>query len=171
MAAENGRGFFRPWSKRRLRSNVDFHPWQPLSYCRVVKLICRDLLHVHQQFGGAVRIVLVRPRLPLCGFHTLTRTHSFSATSEQALYRLLRFFYENRSALTPLLLLFRKKSRSARLLGCKRPHNGSLSLPTFCGYVGSNHFHKMPRDLFCITLTFLGVDCSAPRLLLSLKRQ
>ena len=27
---------------------------------------------------------------------------------------------------------FRKKSRSARLLGCKRPHNGSLSLPTFC---------------------------------------
>ena len=27
---------------------------------------------------------------------------------------------------------FRKKSRSACLLGCKRPHDGSLSLPTFC---------------------------------------
>ena len=27
---------------------------------------------------------------------------------------------------------FRKKSRAARLLGCKRPHNGSLSLLTFC---------------------------------------
>ena len=31
-----------------------------------------------------------------------------------------------------LLLLFRKKARSARLLGCKRPHNDSLSLPPFC---------------------------------------
>ena len=28
---------------------------------------------------------------------------------------------------------FRKKSRSAHLLGCKRPHYGSLLLPTFCG--------------------------------------
>ena len=35
--------------------------------------------------------------------------------------------------LLPLLLLFRKKSRSAPLLGCKRPRDGSLSLPTFCG--------------------------------------
>lgn len=26
MAAENGSGFFGPWSKRRLLSNVDFHP-------------------------------------------------------------------------------------------------------------------------------------------------
>ena len=30
---------------------------------------------------------------------------------------------------------FSQKSRSARLFGCKRPHDGSLSLPTFavCG--------------------------------------
>ncbi len=27
---------------------------------------------------------------------------------------------------------FSQKSRSARLFGCKRPHNCSLSLPTFC---------------------------------------
>ena len=33
----------------------------------------------------------------------------------------------------PLLLLFRKRARSARLLGCKRPRDGSLSLPPFCG--------------------------------------
>ena len=32
----------------------------------------------------------------------------------------------------PLLLLFRKKSRSARLYGCKRPQGGAPSLPTFC---------------------------------------
>ena len=31
------------------------------------------------------------------------------------------------------LLLLRKRSRSARLFACKRAHNGSLSLPTFCG--------------------------------------
>ncbi len=31
---------------------------------------------------------------------------------------------------------FPQKSRSARLFGCKRPHDGSLSLPTFadCGH-------------------------------------
>ena len=33
-----------------------------------------------------------------------------------------------------LLLLFRKKSRSACLLGCKRPHDSSLSLSTFCDF-------------------------------------
>ena len=33
----------------------------------------------------------------------------------------------------PLLPLIREKARSARLLGCKRPPNGSLSLPPFPG--------------------------------------
>ena len=37
----------------------------------------------------------------------------------------------------PLLLLFRKRARSARLLGCKRPRDGSLSLPPFCGCLRS----------------------------------
>ena len=34
----------------------------------------------------------------------------------------------------PSLLPLRKKSRAAHLLGCKRPRDGSLSLPIFCGY-------------------------------------
>ena len=34
---------------------------------------------------------------------------------------------------------FPQKSRSARLFGCKRPHNGSLSLPTFAD-CGQPHF-------------------------------
>ena len=42
------------------------------------------------------------------------------------------FFFKENHPPAPLLLLFRKKSRSRRLFGCKRPHNGSLSLPTFC---------------------------------------
>ena len=33
---------------------------------------------------------------------------------------------------TSSFLLFRKKSRLARMFGCKHPRNGSLSLPTFC---------------------------------------
>ena len=36
-------------------------------------------------------------------------------------------------ALMPLFLLFRKRSRSARLPGRKRPRDGSLSRSTFCG--------------------------------------
>lgn len=36
-------------------------------------------------------------------------------------------------AKSALLLLFRKKSRSVHLLSCKRPSDGSLSLPTFFG--------------------------------------
>ena len=41
------------------------------------------------------------------------------------------FLYKNQSSLIPLLFLFRKKARSVLLFGCKRPHNGSLSLPPF----------------------------------------
>ena len=41
------------------------------------------------------------------------------------------FLYKNQSSLIPLLFLFRKKARSALLFGCKRPHDGSLSLPPF----------------------------------------
>lgn len=33
---------------------------------------------------------------------------------------------------------FRKRFRSVRLFGCKRPHNGSLSLPIVCGYDASH---------------------------------
>ena len=39
----------------------------------------------------------------------------------------------------PLLLLFRKKARLLRLLGCKRPPNASAALPPFCGYRSSSN--------------------------------
>ena len=61
---------------------------------------------------------------------------SFSAASGQALYRLFRLFSfhsqkpERAHAAAPP---FRKRFRSVRLLACKRAHNGSPSLPTFCG--------------------------------------
>ncbi len=50
--------------------------------------------------------------------------------------------FSYRSVIPP----FRKKSRFARLLSCKRPRGGSLSLPTFCGYVGSNYPQKNRRS-------------------------
>ena len=45
-----------------------------------------------------------------------------------------------------------QKSRSARLFGCKRPHDGSLSLPTFAD-CGQSHFHYF----LVIYLTLFGV--------------
>ena len=57
---------------------------------------------------------------------------SSSTTSPQASYRLRRLFYKSHRALILLRLLFRQKARSARLLGCKRPRDGSRSLPPFC---------------------------------------
>ena len=62
---------------------------------------------------------------------------SFSATSSQALYRLRRFFIKNRRCAHAAAPPLRKKSRSVRLLSCKRLRNGSLSLPTFCGYLSA----------------------------------
>ena len=50
---------------------------------------------------------------------------------------LLRFSLQEKHPTASLLLLFRKKSRSAHLFGCKRPLNGSLSLTTFCEYNAS----------------------------------
>ena len=45
-----------------------------------------------------------------------------------------RIYTPNTVPLMPLLLLFRKKARLARLFACKRAHDGSQSLPPFCEY-------------------------------------
>lgn len=78
---------------------------------------------------------------------------------------------------------FRKKSRSAHLLGCKRPRNGSLSLPTFCEYESSTPTAEMPKKSFSCGLDTsewtmlhskspairLGILNAAPPVLLSAK--
>ena len=57
------------------------------------------------------------------------------------------FYLHKNQSLTILFLLFHKKSLLARLFGCKRPHNDSLSLPTFCeflrflGFLYSHNYH------------------------------
>ena len=46
----------------------------------------------------------------------------------------------------------RKRSRSARLLGCKRPRNGLLSLPTFCGLREFNPHQQNTKNIFFMRL-------------------
>ena len=59
-----------------------------------------------------------------------------------------------------LLLLFHKKSRSAHLFGCKRPHDDSLSLPTFCEFYYCRVMNTRPKhsvlspSAFFLFLTF-----------------
>lgn len=62
-------------------------------------------------------------------------------------------FFKSHSALTPLLLLFRKKSRSAHLFGCKRPHDGSLSLPIFCELRGFKSTRRNTQNIFFMCLS------------------
>lgn len=61
---------------------------------------------------------------------------------------LLRFSLQEKHPTASLLLLFRKKSRSAYLFGCKRPHDGSLSLPAFCESQGVHPIAKMLKKSF-----------------------
>ncbi len=55
----------------------------------------------------------------------------------------------------PLLLLFRKKSRSARLYGCKHPLHGSLSLPTFCELREFNSHLPKAENTFFISFRYV----------------
>ena len=59
-------------------------------------------------------------------------------------------FFKSQSVLIPLLLLFRKRSRSRRLFACKRAHDGFGSLPTFCGDAGQCIFFVVPFQSECL---------------------
>ena len=98
------------------------------------------------------------------------------ATSERVTLVPIFYFIKNPSP-APLFLLFRKRSRSARLLGCKRPRDGSLSLPTFYGCAfGVGHFFLPGRQkkramwplllfVFPICLDSMSMYFTAARLL------
>ena len=59
-------------------------------------------------------------------------------------------FFKSQSVLIPLLLLFRKRSRSRRLFACRRAHDGFGSLPTFCGDAGQCIFFVVPFQSECL---------------------
>ena len=81
---------------------------------------------------------------------------NFSATSERTLLR-SDFSIQKNQSHAQSFLLYRKRSHSRRLFGCKRPHNAFGSLPTFCeeSAYGANIFlreclrHKYP---YCAVL-------------------
>ncbi len=54
---------------------------------------------------------------------------------------------------------FPQKSRSARLFGCKRPHDGSLSLPTFADF-GQPQGLSLRYDIFFNLLTAVSYHIS-----------
>ena len=56
------------------------------------------------------------------------------------------FFLSKKTPPESLLLRYHKKSRSVRLLGCKRPRDVSLSLPTFCE--GAHYVRKSQSDMY-----------------------
>ena len=62
------------------------------------------------------------------------------------------FLFEKSSLAHAVAPPLRKKSRSARLLGCKRPRDGLLSLPTFCGNRKLNSIHRKLGNIFFIAL-------------------
>ena len=54
---------------------------------------------------------------------------------------------------------FRNRSRSSRLFGCKRPHDGSLSLPTFAdSRTGASPVPTVVRN-YRLTFLRLAKDC------------
>ena len=67
-----------------------------------------------------------------------------SATSERVTLVPIFYYIKNQSP-APLFLLCRKKSRSASLFGPKRPHDGLLSLPTFCELELSTSYIKIAK--------------------------
>ena len=68
-------------------------------------------------------------------------------TSERTLLR-SDFSLQKNQSHAPSFLLFREKSRSVRLLVCKRTHDGSQSLPTFHDIVHSVHTKTLDFTAF-----------------------
>ena len=65
----------------------------------------------------------------------------FCTTSSRTLYRSWRLFLLKKPSLTHAVVPpFRNRSRSSRLFGCKRPHDGFVSLPPCFGWGGISKF-------------------------------
>ena len=84
---------------------------------------------------------------------------TFSATSERVALVPI-FLFHKKSVTRSTVPPFRKKSRSAHLFGCKRPHNGSLSFPTFCEFGGSTPTAEMPKTSFSCDLAIKNAETS-----------
>ena len=69
------------------------------------------------------------------------------------------FLLKNPSLTHAVVPPFRNRSRSSRLFGCKRPHDGSLSLPTFAdSRIGASPVPTVVRN-YRLTFLRLAKDC------------
>ena len=69
------------------------------------------------------------------------------------------FLLKNPSLTHAVVSPFRNRSRSSRLFGCKRPHDGSLSLPTFAdSRTGASPVPTVVRN-YRLTFLSLAKDC------------
>ena len=69
------------------------------------------------------------------------------------------FLLKNPSLTHAVVPPFRNRSRSSRLFGCKRPHDGSLSLPTFAdSRTGASPVPTVVRN-YRLTFLRLAKDC------------
>ena len=110
----------------------------------------QNLIHLQVWRNWQTRMVQVHVRATSCRFKSCYLHHV------EAKFTLLRLFYAKSRPHVSLLLLFHKKSRSAYLFGCKRPHDGSLSLPTFCEFLTRyEHLHQKHNYRFSGGYAFL----------------
>ena len=126
-------------------------------------MICCDLTAAASHRPTSSSFVLYRSQQPLAVFCGLRTTARVVPTARRSLLRIVRnsLWLSLTHYATPP---FPQKSRSARLFGCKRPHDGSLSLPTFavCGQGQALSlrydiiFHSVRSTHFFSLFTFLS---------------
>ncbi len=77
-------------------------------------------------------------------------------SSSRTLYRSRRLFFEKSSLTHAVAPPLRKKSRLLRLFACKRAHDASAALPTFCGCAPAarafKSLYEMPKKSFLLRL-------------------
>ena len=78
----------------------------------------------------------------------IVRGSFYAALPCRSKVRFAPFFLQEKHPPASLHFLFHKKLRSARLFGCKRPYDGSLSLPAFACYEGLTPTAEMPKKIF-----------------------
>lgn len=134
--------------KRPLESNL--HPLKPKGvHCIEMRVICRHDAGPNSFLGSAL-FFMFDCSTKWFGIFFSPRSH---VGAKSALLRLIFCLQQEISHLTAsLLLLFRKKSRSACLFGCRRLHDGSLSLSTFCELRAFNSHLPKAENIFFILL-------------------
>lgn len=90
--------------------------------CKIVK---RNEPSVRRTFE---RFIVNRHEYEVLIDVTLRGSISYTRATSRRAFRFAVFFLQNTASLYRLPILFRKKSRSAQLFACKRPHYVSLSL-------------------------------------------